>query len=776
MDSGISHSSPYSTNVYDEQMIIGMQQPLLFDGIPFHDDMMSILWDTTPLLSTSGTSTPCIAEVDTSPRLNGRFASRPSSPPNEASEEDKWPYRWNPESAGITAAKPIHLPHTHSLRRGHSAQFDISESRRARLKSYLLEPRQRGLGFHNLHLPDLETMNIFIEIFFAQFEHQMPVIHRPSLRSSDDLPDALLAAIVAIGAIYSRVKHTSRFAIVLIDMARLSAQLSLELNNKLMRDPMFVYALALLCYAGLWCGNKRLFELAENLRGTVVTYARHIQRSELAVAQEDEQRHGTDLEGQWQLWIQRESRKRLSWCIYALDCTFPCLLYLPTSLSLAEFMSKECPCDEEYWHASTAYSWKSLLGSASVPPSRTFISAGRPFLGPLDLAQQQQGPSSSSPLFHGLNPWTRYLVLMTILVQVFELSQQITMVSEATRDPDTWQSSETALSSTSPSASVLALDPEVQPHLAYMVTRCSSQRHLGAKFSSSDQEMLTSLAQRRLRVESMSSDPILDSYFIGQHLLSSSFLFPNSSLTEMLKAWEHSFASPPPPDASIYPASHHFHATSLVLLQLGRLSLHAPISDLQNALGKAGPAEILPAMERMTQMLKHNTHQMARALDHCLQSVDNLQVKPAPNNQPSAVNAPITTPASTTTSTQQECSSRRTRDPSEIITCFLSEILVWMLVHCADGAQSRVLRENMQEGNVNAIGGFFAAVAGALDETIRGNNTNNSSGSDGRRTSRASSVLFAAADVLSEMAPWTASLNLALLLCHRGKEGVGGGR
>jgi hypothetical protein len=176
----------------------------------------------------------------------------------------------------------------------------------------------------------------------------------------------------------------------------------------------------------------------------------------------------------------------------------------------------------------------------------------------------------------------------------------------------------------------------------------------------------------------------------------------------------------------------------------------------------------------MTQMLKDNTHEMARILNHCLQIVNDLQVKPA-SNQPSAVNTPITTTASTTTSTQQECSSRRTRDPSEIITCFLSEVLVWMLVRCADGAQSRVLRENMQEGNVNAVGGFFAAVAGALDETIRGNNTDNSGGSDGRRTSRANSVLFAAADVLSEMAPWTASLNLALLLCHRGKEGVGGG-
>ncbi|KAL3475944.1 fungal-specific transcription factor domain-containing protein [Aspergillus californicus] len=765
-------------SMYEEQT---MQQPLLFDGVPFPTNMMSILWDTTASFSTSPT-----AQADISPRLSGGFASRPSSPPNEASEEDKWPYRWNPGSRGITAAQPINLPHTHPLRRDHNPQFDISESRHARLKSYLLEPRQRGLGFHDLHLPELETLNIFIGLFFAHFEHQMPVIHRPSLQSPDGLPDALLAAIVAIGAIYSRVKHTSRFAIVLIDMARLGAQSSLELNNKLMRDPMFVYALVLLCYAGLWCGNKRLFELAENLRGTVVTYARHIQRSELAVAEQEEheQRHRTaDIQGQWQLWIQRESRKRLGWCIYALDCMFPSLLYLPPSLSLAEFMSRGCPCDEEYWHARTAYSWKSLLGSASVPPSRTFISAAGPFLGPLDLARQQH--YSSSHRFRGLNPWTRYLILMTILVQVFELSQQINIASEATRDQDIWQTSESdtgELSTTSPSTSILALDPEIQPHLSYLETRCSSWRHSGAKFkrtskfSASTHEILTSLAHRRLCVE------------------------------KMLKAWEHSFASPPRPDTSIdpypYPASdHYFHTTSLVLLQLGRLSLHAPISDLQSALGKAGPAEIFPAMQRMAQMLNRDPHQMAGILEHCLECVDDLQARPVVLDQrlgsgvvdtPLTATTTATTAGSPTTPTQQESSSPlvgKAKTPSEIITLFLSSVLLWMLVHCADGAQSRVLRDTMQERR-KETSGVFAAVAGALDDAVQGSNytgdmndtgngsgvgVGSGSGSHGRRTSRASSVLFAAADVLSDMAPWTASLNLALLLCHRGREGVGGG-
>jgi beta-glucosidase len=41
---------------------------------------------------------------------------------------------------------------------------------------------------------------------------------------------------------------------------------------------MVLYALALICYSGIWCGNKRLFELCESLRGTVITYYRHMQK------------------------------------------------------------------------------------------------------------------------------------------------------------------------------------------------------------------------------------------------------------------------------------------------------------------------------------------------------------------------------------------------------------------------------------------------------------------------------------------------------------------
>jgi hypothetical protein len=482
----------------------------------FDEDIMSVLlesgsmppFNAAPLLAMDIDSDQMV--VDHSNQITdatidrGGAMSRPVSPPNEASEEDKWPYKWNPASQAITAAKPIELPGDHPLRRDHDIRFDISHQRYLKVIAFLLEPARRGFNFHSLHFPDLETTNIFIKLFFTHFEHQMPVIHRPSLKSCDDLPDALLAAMIAIGAIYSRERHTCRFSIVFVDMARLSSHIALEMNNRLMRDSKFVYALTLLCYAGIWCGNKRLFELSESLRAAVVTYCRQIRDSEYILARDDLKKFGSSVEGQWQAWILKESRKRLLWVIYSFDCMFPCLLYLPASISLAEFMTIECPCDEDFWHAATANRWKFLLGSASVPPARKFTSAVSPFLGPLNLGTASHNTSSDASLRQtsfsssiSLNSWTRHLVLTTILVNIFELSQQISMVSQATLDTELWQIPGDREAHTPTYATFSTLEPELRPHYAYLVTRCLSGRPSGLTLSPPEQEVCKSLAKRK---------------------------------------------------------------------------------------------------------------------------------------------------------------------------------------------------------------------------------------------------------------------------------------
>jgi hypothetical protein len=222
----------------------------------------------------------------------------------------------------------------------------------------------------------------------------------------------------------------------------------------------------------------------------------------------------------------------------------------------------------------------------------------------------------------------------------------------------------------------------------------------------------------------------------------------------MLSAWESSFAALPPIDISVYRTSRHFHDTALTVLKLGRLSLHVPLSDLQNALGKADVAGIAPAMQNMQRLLERHLEETAGIFMGCLRTIGDLQGKP---------HQPGSTDTSTSTTLQ---TAKSIREPVEIITCFLSQALVWMLAHCADSTQSQLLLKHVHQARVSE-GDFLTVVEAALEDSMRANISSDSV--ECTAGAHANTVLFAAADGLGEMGPWAASLNLALLLWHRGR-------
>lgn len=203
-------------------------------------------------------------EADTRGRV-----SRISSPPNEASEEDKWPFQWNPKSHPVKSANPISM--SKQLFNEHDPTFDLTEDTYQRLVNHL-NPAERHSQTSLFTIPSLPVINILIGLFFKHHLPQKPVIHLPTFQINETShPPELIAAMVIIGSIYSLQRHTRRFAIVFLDVVRLSLLSSSENDNTLIRDPLFIYASLLVCYVGLWCGNKRAFELAEATRGAVVS-------------------------------------------------------------------------------------------------------------------------------------------------------------------------------------------------------------------------------------------------------------------------------------------------------------------------------------------------------------------------------------------------------------------------------------------------------------------------------------------------------------------------
>jgi hypothetical protein len=357
--------------------------------------------------------------------------SRISSPPNEPSEEDKWPFTWNPRSRPILRANPVKIPNGHPLWRNHNPRFDITASTFRRVQAFINPVMSQGFARPLLELPSLPEINIFINLFFERFSPQAPVLHHATVDMNDDLPPPLLAAMVVIGAIHSRLLGTRRFSIVLLDVVRWNLQTAIECDNTLMREPMIIFAEALVCHAGLWCGNKRAFELAEVVRSMAVKHVRSAQFWRGNAKPDDHEKSEfstrSEFKTQWKNWIAKEAQKRLFWVIYALDAQFAGLMYLPATFAIGEVRNLYCPCDDEFWSAQTARVWKSLLGDATAPPSRTFSAALEPFsqaFAPVRTEARTSRPQSSQSPIPNLNAWSAFLVLTTLQVQIFNFSQE----------------------------------------------------------------------------------------------------------------------------------------------------------------------------------------------------------------------------------------------------------------------------------------------------------------------------------------------------------------
>ncbi|KAH8886914.1 hypothetical protein GQ53DRAFT_726795 [Thozetella sp. PMI_491] len=458
--------------------------------------------------------------------------SRVPSPPNEASREDYWPFAWNPRSARISYGPPIHVSDDDELLQDHNPRFDIDQGTWDRIHAFLARSDEHET--FSFTLPPLKIANAFIGLYFKFFSPQAPILHEPTLNMKL-LPPPLLAIMIITGATYSHVKGTRRFAIVALDRARYNLQLAIERDQTLMREPLVIFAVALICYNSLWCGNKRAFELSEVLRGTLITYIRRLPNYEGSPPDAD---ISSDAVTRWKSWVIAESTKRIHWFVFMIDSQFPSLLGIRSILSLAEAFRWECPCDDDFWTATTARSWKSRLGAASQPPAPSFATAMSPFLslfaarhcGFSGTGSPEETVRRIQPL--RVNTWTSFLLLCAISIYAHEWS-------------DDWMMTTSLIQETA---------EEEDP--------------LDAWSRASEQKVVARLLEARTH--------ILDS----------------------LSQWHQAYAEPVHVLVPGNPKT-YFGSVSLFLYHLMNMLLCVSLIDLQDAMGKSGPVCITTSMRRL---------------------------------------------------------------------------------------------------------------------------------------------------------------------------------
>ncbi|KAM3558193.1 hypothetical protein MY1884_004104 [Beauveria asiatica] len=191
---------------------------------------------------------------------------------------------------------------------------------RKNLENYLQLPLTHSLWtpMSIVQLPSAPELDYLIDLYFANFDTLLPMIHRPTF----DLGayPVLTLSMCAIGVLYSDFDNARAFSKALCELLR---RLFVCMNAMVTRSYEFLAARTLQSVLSNSSGGKRLFEFGDNNRSLVVASARaaglFANRRPKVVS--DKYSGASSVQEQWLSWIQAECLRRLAWSIYESDAT-----------------------------------------------------------------------------------------------------------------------------------------------------------------------------------------------------------------------------------------------------------------------------------------------------------------------------------------------------------------------------------------------------------------------------------------------------------------------
>ncbi|KAM3445375.1 hypothetical protein NHJ13734_000502 [Beauveria thailandica] len=243
-------------------------------------------------------------------RMAVTLEDKPSSPMSRHRQPER-PAKTLPALAGGPQEPfPIHFsipPTTYATRKN--------------LENYLQLPLTHSLWtpMSIVQFPSAPELDYLIDLYFANFDTLLPMIHRPTF----DLGayPVLTLSMCAIGVLYSDFDNARAFSKALCELLRRLFVCMSEQNAMVTRSYEFLAARTLQSVLSNSSGGKRLFEFGDNNRSLVVASARaaglFANRRPKVVS--DKYSGASSVQEQWLSWIQAERLRRLAWSIYSLS-------------------------------------------------------------------------------------------------------------------------------------------------------------------------------------------------------------------------------------------------------------------------------------------------------------------------------------------------------------------------------------------------------------------------------------------------------------------------
>ncbi|KAF3931557.1 hypothetical protein ABW19_dt0208372 [Dactylella cylindrospora] len=130
------------------------------------------------------------------------------------------------------------------------------------------------------------------------------------------------------------------------------------------------------------------------------------------------------LREEWEIFVEKECRKRAAFCLYILDCHLSLLFNIPPLLRPTELRNLSLPCDEDIFNAATPEEWDfTRRVRVYEPVPIMFLKTLRGILkGNMNAVNQE------------LNDFSCYILVVAVLIEITKISQKVAVEEDEVYD------------------------------------------------------------------------------------------------------------------------------------------------------------------------------------------------------------------------------------------------------------------------------------------------------------------------------------------------------
>ncbi|KAG7053008.1 Fungal specific transcription factor domain-containing protein, partial [Colletotrichum scovillei] len=246
----------------------------------------------------------------------------------------------------------------------------ISESVCSNLQSWLFrratDGADFGIGMLESHeFPDTDTLNAYLNAYFAHFGQVIPIVHRPTF-NPNECP-LLTLAMACVGAGFSGLQNSMNVSIRLSRMCRDVLFTLMRKSSECLHTLPYLIAQLLQGIHGFSCGEYDLYDSSQSLRSLLSnSYKRMLASGTIKSKLALNPSQNSSLGERWFFWVQEEQKRRIGRYIYEYDY-FAFQMHSSRPILHTSDVTFDPDGPSCYWEATTAGEWHAVSSGGTAP-------------------------------------------------------------------------------------------------------------------------------------------------------------------------------------------------------------------------------------------------------------------------------------------------------------------------------------------------------------------------------------------------------------------------